>query len=105
MRSYVDGLLAGLNIIICFRSSKTFVNRIKNFFLRFDIIFRLTTTYLYKKDKENWNFIFQSLLDFIAAGNIDQPDEVKKNIFLYKLLRPKDKLTKEHLKDHVMCLL
>jgi Cytochrome P450 len=68
-----------------------------------DKIFHLTNDY--KRDKDNRNFIFKSLLDFISTGNVEEPaDGFKQNIFLHKLLRIRKTLTDEQMKDHILAI-
>lgn len=79
-----------------------FVKRMKNILLLPDKIFHLTS--IYKRDNVNRNFIFQALLDLISIGKFDGADGINQNIFLHKLLRRRDELSHEHLKDHVLAI-
>lgn len=83
-------------------ASLVFIKRMKNVFLLSDKIFHLTSTY--KRDNDNRNFVFQALMDIIATKNLEDIDENKRNIFLNKLLRLRNNLSHEEIKDHVLAI-
>lgn len=78
------------------------MKRLTNIFLLPDIIFKMTSHY--KQDEENRNFIMKTLINFVESSNDVDTDGSKQNIFLHRLLRIKDRLSDEQLKDHVLAL-
>lgn len=78
------------------------MKRLTNIFLLPDIIFQMTSHY--KQDEENRNFIMKTLMDFVESSSKVDPEGLKQNVFLHKLLKIKDRLSDKQLKDHVLAL-